>query len=71
MTVVTALLQASSLLSSLSQLRTNGKHPWLPLQIICVLLACKESLCLQYYRQGASKLGTLAAPKLPKFLENK
>ncbi|CAD6594145.1 MAG: hypothetical protein ASARMPRED_008719 [Alectoria sarmentosa] len=70
MTVVTALLQASSLLSSLSQHRTNGKYSRLPLQIICVLLASKEVLCLQYSRQGGSNLGTLAAPKLPKFLEN-
>lgn len=71
MTVATALLQATSLISSLSQLRTNGKHLWLPFQIICVLQASRETQCLQYSRQGGSTLGTFAAPKLPHFLENK
>lgn len=71
MTIATVLLQATSFVSSLSQLRTNGKHPWLPFQFICVLLASNEALCLQHYRQGGSNLGTFAAPKLPQFLENK
>lgn len=30
MTVATVLLQATSLISSLPQLHTNGKHSWLP-----------------------------------------
>lgn len=71
MTIVTALLQASSLISSLSQLRTNGKHSSWLFQINCVIIASKEKMCLQYYPKGGSNLGTFAAPKLPQFLENK
>ena len=71
MTVATALLQATSLIATLSQLRTNGKYSQLLLQILRVLLLSREKLCLQFYHQGGSTLGTLAVPKLPQFLENK
>ncbi len=71
MTVATVLLKATSLVSTLSQLRTNGKLLWFSLRIICVLLAPRETLCLQVLRTGGSNLGTFAAPKLPQFLDNK
>ena len=71
MTVITALLQATSLISSLSQLRTNGKHSSLLFQDTCVVHISRETLCLRYYSIGASQLGALSAPKLPQFLKNK
>lgn len=44
MTVVSVLLQATSLIASLSQLRTNGKLPCLPFQLICVFLAPRDAI---------------------------
>lgn len=59
MTVATALLQAASLVSTLSQSRTNGKYSWSPMQILSVLVIPRETLCLQHDHQVVPPLGHL------------
>ena len=70
MTVATVLLQATSLISTLSQFRTNGEHS-LFISSHPRTIGFTGALCLPRSFLGGSNLGTFAASKPPQFLENK